>query len=161
MIYQPTQIILTCGKGNALKQLVSFEMALRDAEVAGFNLVKVSSILPPNVIPTKNRDILKTIRAGSIIYCVLSQCQSNENSRLISSAIGVAINKDKNGYGYISEHHSYGLKENECGKEAEDIAKEMLQTIQNNNDFDTTHISKDSIVENNEWTTVVSLAILI
>jgi arginine decarboxylase len=180
MIYQPKKVVLTCGVGSAKKQLVSFEMALRDAGIAGFNLVQVSSILPPNVIPNFDKLEFDQIPTGSIVHCVLSRCESNEKNRLISSAIGVAFHAKKenvtgrlmngaeisvpaynrNGYGYISEHHSFGQNEKETGKEAEEIAKIMLSTIKGSNNFKSMSISKSAEVQDG-WTTVVAVAILI
>ena len=43
----PTKAFLTKGVGRHREKLTSFEMALRDAHLANFNLVRVSSIFPP------------------------------------------------------------------------------------------------------------------
>ncbi|MCY4379839.1 MAG: pyruvoyl-dependent arginine decarboxylase, partial [Candidatus Dadabacteria bacterium] len=43
----PTKAFVTKGVGKHKKKLSSFELALRDAGIAQFNLVKVSSIFPP------------------------------------------------------------------------------------------------------------------
>jgi arginine decarboxylase len=40
-------IFLTKGVGKHREKLTSFELALRDARLAEFNLVRVSSIFPP------------------------------------------------------------------------------------------------------------------
>jgi len=47
MILVPQECFLTKGVGRHKEKLVSFEMALRDASIAAFNLVRVSSIFPP------------------------------------------------------------------------------------------------------------------
>ena len=52
----------------------------------------------------------------------------SEPNRLIASSIGIAIPKDKNTYGYLSEHHSYGETEERAGEFAEELAAEMLAT---------------------------------
>ena len=46
--YTPSKIFLTKGVGKHREKLASFEMALRHAGVARFNLVRVTSILPGN-----------------------------------------------------------------------------------------------------------------
>ena len=46
----------------------------------------------------------------------------------MASAVGVAIPKDRNNYGYISEHHSYGETAQKAGDYAEDLAGSMLAT---------------------------------
>jgi len=43
----PKQLFLTKGMGKHKEKLTSFEMALRAAGIAQYNLVKVSSIFPP------------------------------------------------------------------------------------------------------------------
>ena len=46
--YVPEKIFFTRGVGRAESQLKSFEEALRDAGIAPYNLISVSSIFPPN-----------------------------------------------------------------------------------------------------------------
>jgi hypothetical protein len=43
----PREMFLTRGVGHHREKLASFEEAVRDAEIASFNLVNVSSIFPP------------------------------------------------------------------------------------------------------------------
>ena len=45
--------------------------------------------------------------------------------------IGVAIPADRNTYGYLSEHHSFGETEDSAGDYAEELAAEMLATTLN------------------------------
>jgi len=51
----PEETFFTKGKGTHKERLTSFELALRDAGIASQNLVRVSSIFPPQckVIPRK------------------------------------------------------------------------------------------------------------
>ncbi|NIQ05184.1 MAG: pyruvoyl-dependent arginine decarboxylase, partial [Candidatus Korarchaeota archaeon] len=44
----PKYFFLTKGLGRHEKRLLSFEFALRNAGIQRFNLVNVSSIIPPN-----------------------------------------------------------------------------------------------------------------
>ena len=48
--------------------------------------------------------------------------------RLIAASVGIAIPRDRNLFGYLSEHHSYGETEKEAGDYAEDLAAGMLAT---------------------------------
>ncbi len=59
----------------------------------------------------------------------MSRQDTNEPSRLIASSIGVAIPKDTERFGYLSEHHAYGQNERVAGDYAEDLAASMLATI--------------------------------
>jgi arginine decarboxylase len=68
------------------------------------------------------------IEPGEITFCVMARNSTNEPNRLIASSIGVALPKDENQYGYISEHHPFGEPEKIAGDYAEDIAAQMLAT---------------------------------
>ena len=48
--------------------------------------------------------------------------------RLIAATVGVAIPRDRELYGYLSEHHSFGESEDVAGDYAEELAAEMLAT---------------------------------
>jgi len=124
----PTKVFLTKGVGKDREKLVSYEAALRDAQIAQFNLVSVSSIFPPRAKLVSRKQGLKELRPGQIVYCVQSRNETNEPYRLISASVGIALPRDTNRYGYLSEHHSFGQKEREAGDYAEDLAAQMLAT---------------------------------
>lgn len=124
----PKYAFLTKGVGIHREKLASFEAALRDAGIASFNLVKVSSIFPPNCRLISKEEGLSYLDPGQIIYCVLSDNATNEPHRLIAASVGLAIPKDNNLYGYLSEHHSFGENEEIAGDYAEDLAAMMLAT---------------------------------
>jgi len=124
----PKKVFFVSGKGYHKSKLAAFEQALRDAGIEKFNLVSVSSILPPYCIEIKKEDGLKQLRPGQIVYCVLAREDSNEYNRVIASSIGVAKPADKGHYGYLSEHHDFGKKPEKVADMAEDLAAEMLAT---------------------------------
>jgi arginine decarboxylase len=128
-LYIAKNVFLTKGVGKHRERLTSFEMALRNAKIAPYNLVSVSSIYPPNcnLIPLSKG--LKKIKYGQILHAVYSRNETNEPNRIIAASVGIAIPKDKNMYGYLSEHHSYGQTSKVAGDYAEDVAAEMLATI--------------------------------
>jgi arginine decarboxylase len=124
----PKKIFFTKGVGRHKHELQSFELALRNAGIEKCNLVSVSSIVPSNCkIMTREKGI-QLLKPGEITYCVMSRNKTNEPNRLVGAAIGVAIPKEKNSYGYISEHHSFGEKAQKAGDYAEDLAATMLAT---------------------------------
>ncbi|MFO8017380.1 MAG: arginine decarboxylase, pyruvoyl-dependent [Promethearchaeia archaeon] len=124
----PKKVFFVKGKGFHKSKLGSFEDALRDAGIERFNLVKVSSILPPHCIEIDKEGGLQELKTGQIVYTVLSKASSNEFSRLVTASIGVAKPSDKENHGYLSEHHSFGRKPKDVGEFAEDLAAEMLAT---------------------------------
>lgn len=125
----PQYIFLTRGAGRHKERLTSFEMALRYAGIAGYNLVRVSSIFPPNckMIP-KNKG-LQMLTPGQIVFTVLAENSTNEPHRLISASVGLAIPTDSTKFGYLSEHHGFGQTDEQAGEYAEDLAATMLATI--------------------------------
>ncbi len=120
------KIFLTKGVGVHKEQLTSFEIALRDAGIAPFNLVYVSSIYPPNCKRVNREDGLAYLKPGEIVYCVMSKNATNEPNRLVAASVGLAIPADSNSYGYISEHHVFGETDEKAGEYAEDLAASML-----------------------------------
>src|SRR4030067_2971887 len=124
----PTKIFFTKGVGVHKDRLASFELALRKAGIEKCNLVYVSSIFPPNCKIISKAKGLQLIKPGQITFCVMARSDTNEPNRLISSAVGLAVPKDREHYGYISEHHSCGETARKAGDYAEDLAATMLAT---------------------------------
>lgn len=127
--FVPRRMFLTRGVGRHREKLTSFEMALRDAGIAEFNLVTVSSIFPPGARIIPKSQGFKEMVPGQIVFCVLSRAETNEPNRLMASSIGVACPRDASRHGYISEHHCYGETDRQAGDYAEDLAAGMLATV--------------------------------
>jgi arginine decarboxylase len=128
MSHVPKKVFFVKGVGYHKKKLAAFEQALREARIEKFNLVSVSSILPPYCIEIDKEEGLNQFIPGQIVYCVMARVDSNEYNRLIAASIGVAKPADKDQYGYLSEHHAFGTKPENVGELAEDLAAEMLAT---------------------------------
>ena len=128
MNFVPRKAFFVTGLGSHKQRLASFEAALRDAGIAPYNLVYVSSILPPNCQVVEKEEGLAELGFGQIVYCVMAKSETREPSRLIASAIGVAVPQESNRYGYISEHHAFGESAGQAGEYAEDLAATMLAT---------------------------------
>ena len=177
----PSKIFLTKGKGRHKEKLASFELALRDAGIAPFNLVKISSILPPRCDIIPRTEGMKLLAHGQILFLVMSESSTDEAFRQISASIGVAVPDDNQYYGYLAEHHGYGQNEKEAGHYAEDLAAYMLATTLGQ-EFDlseiwdqeknTYKISEDITIKTRNvtqiatgraglWTTIVAAAVCI
>ena len=177
----PKRLFLTKGVGKHKERLTSFELALRDAGIAAQNLVRVSSIFPPNCKLITRKEGLKYLNPGEVVFAVVAESSTREPHRLVASSIGVAIPADKNTYGYLSEHHSFGESEEQAGDYAEELAAEMLATTLgvefdpdkswdekkevyrlSNKIVRTTNITQTAVGDKrNLWTTTISAAILI
>jgi arginine decarboxylase len=128
MFLVPKYVFFTKGVGRHKEQLGSFEMALRDAGIEKFNLVTVSSIFPPNCKIVQKERGVKMLNPGQVVFCVMYRNQTNEPNRLMAASIGLAVPADRNQYGYLSEHNSFGETEKKAGDYAEDLAASMLAT---------------------------------
>ncbi len=124
----PRQMFFTKGVGKHRHNLQSFEAALRRAGIAQFNLVRVSSIFPPNCKIVSRERGLKQLKAGAIVHCVIADIRTDEPNRLVAAGIGLALPAKKLDYGYISEHHAHGLTHRKCADYVEDMAASMLAT---------------------------------
>ena len=123
-----TKVFLTKGCGVHKDKLASFELALRDAGIEKCNLVYVSSIFPPKAKMITKEKGLCELHPGQITFCVMARNETSEPNRLVSASIGVAVPKDENQYGYLSEHHAFGETAKKTGEYAEDLAATMLAT---------------------------------
>ena len=124
----PRRIFLTKGVGKHKERLTSFELALRDAGIASQNLVRVSSIFPPQCRVIPRALGLKHLDHGEVVFAVVAENSTHEPHRLLAASIGLAIPADRSTYGYLSEHHSFGETDDQAGDYAEELAAEMLAT---------------------------------
>lgn len=122
----PQKFFFTKGVGVAREQLSAYEWALRDAGIAQFNLVSVSSILPPGCKKISRDKGVAVLKSGEVVFCVMARNETNEPNRLIGASVGCAIPVGNKRYGYLSEHHCFGETEEKAGDYAEDLAASML-----------------------------------
>ncbi len=180
--FVPKAVFFTKGVGVHRSKLQSFEMALRKAGVETCNLVCVSSIFPPHCRILPREKGLHYIQPGAITFTVMARAETNEPNRLVGAGIGLAVPKQKEQYGYLSEVHEFGRTSRKIADEAEDLAATMLATTMGI-EFDpedawderkqvysvnqTCQFTSRSIVQTAEgnkdglWTTVVAMAVFI
>jgi arginine decarboxylase len=113
------EVILTVGKGEANSYLTAFDAALINAGIANFNLIKVSSIVPPNskitILSKKNINnstSLNSLPYGTLLPTVYTYSVSSVPGEKLVAAIGVAkIKDDLNNWGIIMEKSGVGEEE--------------------------------------------------
>lgn len=173
----PSKVFFVSGIGTHRSQLGSFENALRNAGIAKYNLVEVSSIFPPYAELIDKEEGLRELKPGQILFVVLARNSSNELNRLITASVGLAIPRNRTMYGYLSEHHSFGETPEASGKFAEELAAEMLASTMGLESYQigekgeyklndaillTTNVTSSATVKvKDEWTTVVAAAVMI
>lgn len=113
-----TKTAATAGHAEGSTPLNAFDNALLSAGLGNVNLLKVSSIVPPDV------DIvaLPKIKPGTLIPTAYAAITSQVSGELISAAVGYALPKDRTQAGVIMEYHNVAPR-----AEAEDTVRQMLE----------------------------------
>lgn len=96
-----TKMAATAGCAEGGTALNAFDNALLAAGIGNANLVKVSSIVPPDV------DIvtLPQIRPGAIVHTAYAAETSETPGETITAAVGYALPEDRTRAGVIMEYH--------------------------------------------------------
>src|ERR1700757_4674883 len=89
--FVPKEMFFTKGVGKHREKLTSFELALRSAGIAACNLVRVSSMFPPNCRILSRGEGMKRLEPGQVTFVVMSEAATREPHRLIAATGGVAI----------------------------------------------------------------------
>lgn len=123
MLFKAKFYTMVAGKGRGKTQLTAFDNALQYAKVGDYNLIKVSSILPPKAEESKNIVVEK----GSILPIAYGNIVSEEIGKEIVAAVGVGIPKNQEEIGVIMEYSGYEGKE-----QAELKVKNMIEEAMEN-----------------------------
>jgi len=176
----PRFFFLTKGSGKHKENLASFEVALKDAGISSYNLVTVSSIIPPGCKQISRDQGTSMLKPGEIVFLVLARNSTNEPHRLLASSIGLAMPRDETVHGYLSEWHAFGVTDDEAGEYSEDLAAQMLASTLGL-DFDintswdereqvfkssgkiirTANITQSAVAQKGQWSTVVAAAVFV
>ena len=112
------KVAATAGHAEGTTPLNAFDNALLAAGIGNINLVKISSIIPPDV------DIvdLPRLKPGAIIPTAYAWMTGSVPGELISAAVGYALPEDRTRVGVIMEYHAKGTR-----SEAERMIHQMLE----------------------------------
>ncbi|MFQ3609944.1 MAG: arginine decarboxylase, pyruvoyl-dependent [Fimbriimonadales bacterium] len=91
------------GVGVSMFELVSFDRALREAGFADYNLLRVSSIVPPGAVQQSQIAVPK----GSFLPTAYGVFSSNKEGARIAAAVSLAIPTDPHEVGVIMETEGY------------------------------------------------------
>lgn len=112
---------LCSGVGHARGHLNAFDRALSAAGVSDYNLVKISSILPPNC--QQEEKIL--LPKGLLLPTAMATIFSNIIGTRLSAAVAIAIPQNSNDIGVIMEHSAHSARE-ETEEQARIYAREAM-----------------------------------
>ena len=113
-----TMAAATAGHAEGSTTLNAFDNALLAAGIGNINLVKVSSILPPD---TEVVD-LPRLRPGAIVPTAFAAVTSEVPGEVVAAAVGWARPEDPAKNGVIMEFHDKATRE-----EAERMIVQMLE----------------------------------
>ncbi len=118
MVNTPTKYFISAGSAEGWSPLNAFDNALLNSKIGNTNLVRMSSIIPPNC---KEVDELE-LPYGALIPTAYASKVSQIMGDIITAAIAVAIPVDSSKPGVIMEYSASSHKE-----EAEEITKNMVK----------------------------------
>jgi arginine decarboxylase len=102
-----TMAAATVGHAEGGTSLNAFDNALLAAGIGNINLVKISSILPPDVLVVE----LPKIKPGALIPTAYAAIASETPGETITAAVGYALPDDPAKNGVIMEFHGHGTRE--------------------------------------------------
>ena len=119
MVNTPNVFSLVKGAAEGHTRLNAFDNSLLNAGVGDTNLMRMSSILPPDA---QQRDIDDLdLPPGGLIPLAYAHIDSTTPGRYISSAIAVGIPKDESQPGVIMEFEDHSRLSN-----VEEIVRQMV-----------------------------------
>jgi arginine decarboxylase len=118
---KPKNFLIVAAKGIGKTGLNAFDRALHEAGISDYNLVKISSIIPPGAKEVEEIKLPK----GSLLPIAYGAITSSEEGRIISAAIAVGIPERESECGVIMELADY-IKEEEARERVKFMAEEAL-----------------------------------
>lgn len=100
MFHEIRNFVTVSGKGGGKTELNAFDSALVDAGVGNYNLVRLSSILPPNTY----QGCTIQLSPGSLLPIAYGTITSNKENTCVAASVGVGIPKDRSSIGVIMEY---------------------------------------------------------
>jgi arginine decarboxylase len=102
-----TMAAATAGHAEGGTSLNAFDNALLAAGIGNINLVKISSILPPDVPVIE----LPKIKPGALIPTAYAAMTSEVSGEIVAAAVGYALPDDPAKNGVIMEFHGQASRE--------------------------------------------------
>ena len=150
MLTYPKNYMLCSGRGVADQKLVAFDNALISANIANYNLLKVSSILPIGCTPAEKIDK----KLGSALLVAYASISSNQLGQTISAAVAVGIPDREGDVGVIME-----FSDNCDAKTAETAVIDMVKESMKNHHISCKEVVSTSVeatVTDNQYVSLIS-----
>lgn len=117
----PDKYALTTGSAEGDTALTAFDAALLDAGLGNYNLVKMSSIMPPGARPSDR--LREEVPPGSLLPVAYGFITSDQPGQIISAAVAVGFTETT--CGLIMEHKAQAPRE-ETERQVAEMVREGL-----------------------------------
>ncbi len=127
------KIIIVKGIGEGQTKLSAFDAALQDAGVSNYNLIRLSSVIPPNsVIEKKDSYITPPEDWGHKLYIVQAEERGDIKGKGLACGIGWFMIGDK---GLFVEHETSAENEETAAQEIRTLITKSLHDLCINRDI--------------------------
>ncbi|WP_407319972.1 pyruvoyl-dependent arginine decarboxylase [Isoptericola halotolerans] len=119
---EPLTIRVSTGTGTGRTTLAAFDAALVAAGVGDFNLVRLSSVIPPGsrVLEVDGPDQLPG-EHGDALYCVYAEAHASLPGHEAWAGVGWSLHDDGSGAGLFVEHE---------GPSHEQVATDLVHSLE-------------------------------
>jgi arginine decarboxylase len=158
MWFDTRAAILTAGVGEGTSQIVAFDSALRSAAIADFNLIRVTSIVPPRVSVYVLQSGLDSLSGeGCMLPAVYAVSYSSDPGRILSAGVGVGVPLDTNQSGVIFTNDGVSINEVNCIARLESMVEEGMTRLRGINAYEFRCASASTeVTEGGEWRAAVA-----
>ncbi len=93
------------GTGSGPTRLAAFDRALQDAGLADYNLIRLSSVIPPNAVVREVSSFADAASThGDAAYCVYADAYASTPGEEAWAGVAWADHRDRTGAGLFVEH---------------------------------------------------------
>ncbi len=115
------------GVGEGPTRLAAFDRALRDAGVADFNLIRLSSVIPPGATVAEVAGPGQISgQPGDRLYCVIADAYASTPSEEAWAGLAWALRTDERGGGLFVEHT--GSSESAVTRDLSATVSDMIES---------------------------------
>jgi arginine decarboxylase len=104
-------ITVTTGTGKGETAIAAFDSALLEAGIANYNLIRLSSIIPPGSVIERQKAVTKPDEFGHKLYLVYASQIEQAAGKEAWAGIGWVMAADGSGKGLFTEHEAGSEKE--------------------------------------------------
>lgn len=123
------KIYVNSAAGNGITTLAAFDNALIKSGIANYNLIRLSSVVPPNTEVIEVADKIPALGGdwGDRLYCVYAEMRTEIHGEEVWAGVGW-VTEPESGKGLFVEHEGHTEQ-----KVREDIANSLHGLLGNRN----------------------------